>query len=391
MTAIACATERVRIGPLVTPTPRRRIHEARARDGHARPPERRPARARRRHRRRPPRRVRARSATRPTRASGRGCSTRASSGSWSCGAASSRPRPRRSRGSRSGSRRAGPTAGRCAAPRAGTASSRSTCRAPRRSPSWRREVRELRARRRGPVRHRRDEPGRHRSGAVGAGGRDLVPDRLRRAIRPRPRCARRSTRGRDPDALDHRLREAVAGRARRGARGARVSSACSTSACGRSRGGRACRRPSSPEARRARDRVRAPARARHADRHPSGCSAPGIWTRRAPRIGRTSRRTRSSTRWPRSSTAGRARLLCLEANPAGCHRRVVAELLRGAAAGVDGGGSVGVRGGAVERQRRLGGRWSLDGCSRSAHVSCAVWPPRRPRSSRPAPLPTQRS
>ena len=59
-------------------------------------------------------------------------------------------------------------------------------------------MRELRGGRGGPVRLRRDEPGRHRSGAVGAGGRDLVPDRLRRARRPRPRCARQSTRDRAP-------------------------------------------------------------------------------------------------------------------------------------------------------------------------------------------------
>ena len=37
---------------------------------------------------------------------------------------------------------------------------------------------------------------------------------------------------------------------------------------------------------------------------------------------------RSSTRWPAEVDGGpRTALLCLEANPAGCHRRVVAELL----------------------------------------------------------------
>ena len=34
-----------------------------------------------------------------------------------------------------------------------------------------------------------------------------------------------------------------------------------------------------------------------------------------------------STRWPPSWGGSRTALLCLEANPAGCHRRVVAELL----------------------------------------------------------------
>ena len=82
MAAIATATERVRIGALVTPTPRRRVAEAGARDGDARPPERRAARARRRHRRRRPRRVRGLRRARPTRASERGGSTPTSSG-WS--------------------------------------------------------------------------------------------------------------------------------------------------------------------------------------------------------------------------------------------------------------------------------------------------------------------
>ena len=41
LSAIACATERIRIGPLVTPLSRRRV-EARPRDGHARSPQPRP-------------------------------------------------------------------------------------------------------------------------------------------------------------------------------------------------------------------------------------------------------------------------------------------------------------------------------------------------------------
>ena len=77
--------------------------QARARDGHARPPQRRPAGARRRDRRRPPRRVRAVRRRRPTRASARGCSTPTSSGWSSCGAASSSPCRCSSRGSRCGS------------------------------------------------------------------------------------------------------------------------------------------------------------------------------------------------------------------------------------------------------------------------------------------------
>ena len=48
------------------------------------------------------------------------------------------------RGSRSGSRRSGPTAARCTAPRAGTACSRSGCPAPGRCPELAAEIRALR-------------------------------------------------------------------------------------------------------------------------------------------------------------------------------------------------------------------------------------------------------
>ena len=58
LSAIAMRTERVLLGPMVTPLARRRVAQARARDRHAAAVERRAARARRRPRRQPARRVR---------------------------------------------------------------------------------------------------------------------------------------------------------------------------------------------------------------------------------------------------------------------------------------------------------------------------------------------
>ena len=131
LAAVAMVNKRMTIGPLVTPLPRRRPTSC-ARDDHPRPALRRPARAGRRHRQRPYGRVRPRALRRGGRspASARGYSTRASSDSPPTGEASSSRGPCCSAPSRLGSAAVGRTAGRCAARRAGTESSRSICRSP---------------------------------------------------------------------------------------------------------------------------------------------------------------------------------------------------------------------------------------------------------------------
>ena len=84
------------------------------------------------------------------------------------------------------------------------------------------------------------------------------------------------------------------------------------------------------EARRARDRATSTGGSSGRRWRSAGCSGRGIWRRRPRRVPGACRGTAGEEldalaaeldRGPRTA------LLCLEANPAGCHRRVVAELL----------------------------------------------------------------
>ena len=133
LAAVATATERVRIGALVTPLPRRRPHQLaretvtldRLSGGRLV--------LRRGDRQRAHGRVRPGALRRGGRSAqaGASCSTTASSACAPTGRASSSRARFSSRASRSGWPRAGRTGARCGAPPAGTGCSRSTCRGPR--------------------------------------------------------------------------------------------------------------------------------------------------------------------------------------------------------------------------------------------------------------------
>ena len=109
-----------------------------------------------------------------------------------------------------------------------------------------------------------------------------------------------------------------------------ASGGSSTSATARSRAARGCPRPARRDARRPPDRLRAPQGARHAARHPlalqGGAQRRG--PRSVPRARRGDRRRGARRAGARAGRRSPTALMCLEADPAACHRRVIAEALR---------------------------------------------------------------